>query len=196
MKNYVFCKHRNDINKCLDCNRATCPSVSNILYGVVFKLPIIKQIYDYISHKQFDKQIKLEEEQFEKYGYCETESIKLIFGVKSYDDLCECDVNLYTMNDLDVLYDKETKKYSVSVEAIYQFDSIEGQVRYLNQLLHEFTKYMTDNKLDTNYQISFYDIFYGHMGIDCVAESIEECYAKFKFIVEGFDRMSRIGIGE
>ena len=89
-----------------------------------------------------------------------------------------------------------SKKYSVSVEAIYQFDSIEGQVRYLNKLLHEFTKYMTDNKLDTNYNISFYDIFYGHIAIDCVADSIEECYARFKFIVEGFDRMNWIGGNE
>ena len=194
MKNYVFCKHRNDIDKCLDCNRATCPSISNILYGVVFKLPIIKQIYDHISHKQFDKQIKLEGEQFEKYGYCENESIKLIFGILSGDEFCREDgATLYSMNDLDVIYDKQTKKYSVSVEAIYQFDSIEGQVRYLNQLLYEFTNYMTDNKLDTNYQISFYDIFYGHIRIDCVGESIEECYARFKVIVEGFNRMNRIG---
>ena len=189
MKNYVFCKHRNNIDKCLDCDR-TCPSVSNILYGVIFELPIIKQIYDNLLYKQHEKQMKLEEEIFEKYGDCEDESIKLIFGIKSYDDLCECDVNLYTMNDLDVIYDKNTKKYSASVEAIYQFDSIEGQVRYLNQLLHEFTKYMTDNNLNTNYQISFYDIFYGHIAIDCVADSIEECYSRFKFIVEGFDRMN------
>lgn len=186
MKNYVFCKH-NNTEKCYNCDR-TCPSVSNILYGVVFKLPIIKQIYKYISNKIFEKDIKLEEEMFEKYGDCENESIKLIFGVKSYDDLCECDVNLYTMNDLDVIYDKQNKKYSISIEAFYQFDSIEGQVRYLNGLLEKFTKYMTDNNFDKNYKISFYDIFYGNININCIANSIEECYARFKFIVEGFNR--------
>lgn len=188
MKNYVFCKH-NNTEKCYNCER-TCPSVSNILYGVVFELPIIKQIYKYISNKIFEKAIKLEEEMFEKYGDCENESIKLIFGVKSYDDLCECDVNLYTMNDLDVIYDKQTKKYSISIEAIYQFDSIEGQVKYLNGLLEKFTKYMTDNNFDKNYKISFYDIFYGGININCIANSIEECYARFKFIVEGFDKMN------
>ena len=188
MKNYVFCKHYNT-EKCYNCER-TCPSVSNILYGVVFKLPIIKQIYKYISNKIFEKAIKLEEEMFEKYGDCENESIKLIFGVKSYDDLCECDVNLYTMNNLEVIYDKQTKKYSISIDAIYQFNSIEGQVRYLNGLLEKFTKYMTDNNFDKNYKISFYDIFYGNININCIANSIEECYARFKFIVEGFDRMN------
>ena len=188
MKNYVFCKH-NNTEKCYNCER-TCPSVSNILYGVVFKLPIIKKIYKYISNKIFKKAIKLEEEMLEKYGDCENESIKLIFGVKSYDDLCECDANLYTMNDLNVIYDKQTKKYSISIETIYQFDSIEGEVKYLNGLLEKFTKYMTDNNLDKNYKISFYDIFYGDINIDCIANSIEECYARFKFIVEGFNRMN------
>lgn len=188
MKNYVFCKH-NNTEKCYNCER-TCPSVSNILYGVVFELPIIKQIHKYISNKIFEKVIKLEEEIFEKYGDCENESIKLIFGVKSYDDLCECDVNLYTMNDLDVIYDKQTKKYSISIEAFYQFKSINSEVKYLNGLLEKFTKYMTDNNFDKNYKISFYDVFYGNINIDCIANSIEECYARFKFIVEGFDRMN------
>lgn len=188
MKNYVFCKH-NNTEKCYNCER-TCPSVSNILHGVVFELPIIKQIYKYISNKIFEKAIKLEEEMFEKYGDCEDESIKLIFGVKSYDDLCECDANLYTMNDLAVIYDKQTKKYSIIIETFYQFDSIEGQVGYLNGLLEKFTKYMTENNLDKNYKISFYDIFYCDININCIANSIEECYARFKFIVEGFDRMN------
>ena len=53
MKNYVFCKNKNNHEECSHCSRKTCPSVSNILHGVVFKLPIIKQIYDYISNKQF-----------------------------------------------------------------------------------------------------------------------------------------------
>ena len=104
MKNYVFCKQDN----CQECNRK-CPSVSNILHGVVFKLPIIKQIYDYVSHKQFVRGLELEEEMLEKYGDCENESIKLIFGVLSGDEFCREDgANLYTMNDLDVIYDKRT----------------------------------------------------------------------------------------
>ena len=188
MKNYVFCKH-NNTEKCYNCER-TCPSVSNILYGVVFELPIIKQIHKYISNKIFEKAMKLEEEILKKYGDCENESIKLIFSIKSYDDLCECDANLYTMNDLDVIYDKQTKKYSISIETFYQFDSIEGEVKYLNGLLEKFTKYMTDNNFDKDYKISFYDIFYGDININCIANSIEECYARFKFIVEGFNRMN------
>ena len=189
MKNYVFCKYRNNYEKRLHCSRKTCPSVSNILYGVVFKLPIIKQIYDYISDKRYDKQMKIEEEIFNKYGDCENESIKLIFGIKSYDDLCECGANLYTMNDLDVIYDKESKRYSASVEAIYQWDDKSGIVRYLQSLLSQFTKYMTDNNLDTNYKISFYDMFYGKIAIECEADTIEECYAKFKFMVDGYCRI-------
>ena len=186
MKNYVFCKNKNNYEECLHCSRKTCPSISNILYGIVFKLPIIKQIYNYISDKQFEKQMKDEEEIFNKYGDCENESIKLIFGVKSYDDLCKCDANLYTMNDLDVIYDKQSKKYSADVEAIYQWDDKSGIVIYLQSLLNQFTKYMTDNNLDTNYKISFYDMFYGKIAMECEADTIEELYAKFKFMVDGY----------
>ena len=86
-------------------------------------------------------------------------------------------------------YDKETKKYSVDIEAIYQWDDKSGIAIYLQSLLNQFTKYMTDNNLKTNYKISFYDIFYGKIGIECEADTIEECYAKFKFIVDGYCRM-------
>ena len=190
MRNYVFCKNRNNQEECLRCSRKTCPSMSNILHGVVFELPIIKQIYNYISDKQFDKQMKIEEEIFNKYGDCENESIKLIFATLSYDEMVrQRGATLYTMNDLDVIYDKETKKYSVDIEAIYQWDDKSGIAIYLQSLLNQFTKYMTDNNLKTNYKISFYDIFYGKIAIECEADTIEECYAKFKFIVDGYCRM-------
>lgn len=190
MKNYIFCRYdhgkNKDLSKCINCSRKMCPSISNILYGVVFKLPIIKQIYNYLSDKRFDKQMKEENEVFDKYGDCENESIKLIFGVKSYDDLCKCGANLYTMNDLDVIYDKNSRTYSVSIESIYHWDDKKGILTYLKNLLSQFTQYMIDNRLDTNYKISFYDMFYSKICIDCVADTIEECYAKFKFMVDGY----------
>jgi flagellin-specific chaperone FliS len=167
-----------------------CPSISNILHGVVFKIPIIKQIYDYILNKQFERQLKFEEDRFNKYGDCEDEKIKLIFGTLSYDEMVrQYGATLYTMNDLDIIYDKESKKYSASVEAIYQWDDKSGIFKYLQSLLSQFTKYMIDNNLDTTYKIVFYDIFYGNITIDCVADTIEECYAKFKFMVEGYCKM-------
>lgn len=190
MKNYVFCKDRNNNEKCIHCNRKMCPSVSNILYGVIFEIPIIKQIYNYLYHKKFMKELKHEEDILEKYGDCETNTIKLIFATLSNDEMVkQYGATLYTMNDLDVIYDKETKKYSVDIEAIYQWDDKSGIAIYLQSLLNQFTKYMTDNNLKTNYKISFYDIFYGKIAIECEADTIEECYAKFKFIVDGYCRM-------
>ena len=186
MKNFVFCKYRNEPTKCINCHKR-CPSVSNILYGIIFELPIIKQIYKYISDKKFDKYMKFEEDRFNKYGDCEDEKIKLIFGTLSCDEMVrQYGATLYTMNDLDIIYNKESKKYSASVEAIYQWDDEGGIVKYLQSLLSQFTKYMIDNNLDTTYKIVFYDIFYGNITMDCVADTIEECYAKFKFMVEGY----------
>lgn len=155
----------------------------------IFKLPIIKQIYNKLGDIRFDKAIKLEEAMFVKYGYTETEDIKLIFGIKSWDCLNSCDVNLYTMNDLDIIYDKNSKKYLVSIESCYQWDNKDDTIIYLQSLLLEFTQYMNDNQLNTNYQISFYNIFNGSIGLDCTSDSIEECYSKFKFMVDGYCRM-------
>lgn len=189
MKNFVFCKYRNEPAKCINCHKR-CPSISNILYGIIFKLPIIKQIYKYISDKKFDKYMKFEEDRFNKYGDCEDEKIKLVFATLSGDEMVrQYGATLYTMNDLDIIYDKESKKYSASVEAIYQWDDEGGTVKYLQSLLSQFTKYMIDNNLDTTYKIVFYDIFYGNITMDCVADTIEECYAKFKFMVEGYCKM-------
>ena len=76
-----------------------------------------------------------------------------------------------------------------TIEAIYQWDDDSGIIIYLQSLLNQFTKYMTDNNLNTNYKISFYDIFYGKIAMICEADTIEECYAKFKFMVDGYCRM-------
>lgn len=189
MKNYVFCKYRNEPTKCINCHKR-CPSISNILYGIIFKLPIIKQIYDKIDDIRYDKQANELEDTLAKYGDCEDEKIKLIFGVISYDDLCgSSHANLYTMNDLEVCYDKNTKKYNVSVETAYMFMSEKDEMKYIKALLSQFTKYMNENRLDTNYQIGLFVLFSGGFGIDCTSDSIEECYAKFKFMVEGYCRM-------
>ena len=55
-----------------------------------------------------------------------------IWGLLSYDDLSGAEeANIYTMNDFDILYDKATKKYIISVETIYSFfDGKQGEINY------------------------------------------------------------------
>ena len=109
-------------------------------------------------------------------------SLKFIWGVKSWDDLTGKDTSLFTMNDIDITYDRDTKMYNLSIETIFMFEGSkeEEECKYLRHLLDKFNKYMDDNKLSKDYKtyLAMYDCF--------SAESIEELYFKFRVFVEGY----------
>ena len=109
--------------------------------------------------------------------------MKHIWGIKSYDDITGMDCNIYTMNDIDITYHRDARKYSLGVETAYIFETKENECKYLRRLLNAFTKYMDDNNLDKNYDIC---LFMSKPIISNVAHSIEELYANFKIYVEGY----------
>ena len=82
--------------------------------------------------------------------------MKFIWGLKSYDDLSSCDANLETMNDIDLIYLKDEKKYVLGVETEYMFNSKEAEKEYFKALLDEFTKWMKEQGYDTNSTLRIY----------------------------------------
>ena len=115
--------------------------------------------------------------------YCENEAMKFIWGVKSWDDLTGADACLYTMNDIDITYDKERKIYMLGVETAYIFKSYEAECEYLQDCLKAFTKYMDDNGLSKNEP---YRLWMNNPCTNMEAETIEELYTNFKIFVNGF----------
>ena len=113
--------------------------------------------------------------------YTENIDYKFIFGVISYDDLSYNKPNLLTMNDLDVLYNKHNKTYSWDIECVYSFPNKEGKKKYLKRLLKCFTKFMKEHNYNTELD-GFYTIFSNVNEFD----TIEECYANFKYCVNGY----------
>ena len=112
----------------------------------------------------------------------ENEDMKYIFGVISYDDLTSNNrPNLLTMNDLDIIFDKHNKTYSWSVEYIYSFPNRDGKKKYLKRLLKCFTKFMKEHNYDTELD-GFHTMFANVTEFD----TIEECYANFKYCVNGY----------
>ena len=109
-------------------------------------------------------------------------SLKFIWGVKSWDDLSSEDTSLFTMNDIDITYDRDTKLYNLSIETIYMFEDNKEkeECKYLKYLLDKFSKYMDDNGYSKDYKtyLAMYDCF--------SAETIGELYFKFKIFVEGY----------
>ena len=113
----------------------------------------------------------------------ETDETKFIWGVKSWDDLTGKDACMWTMNDIDITYEKKEKKYMLGIETAYMFKTHADECRYLQDCLKAFTKYMDDNGLEKNKP---YILFMSNPCTSMEAESIEELYVNFKIFVDGF----------
>ena len=162
-----------------------CKSLSNIYYETIIKFFPFKQIYDFRSERAWRKEEKYNKEMDEKYGDCtlETDDIKFIWGVKSFDDLSSSNACLYTMNDIDLTYDKQKREYMLGIETAYMFDSYDDECKYLSDCLKAFTKYMDDNGLNKNEP---FRLFMNNLCTNMVANSIEELYTNFKIFVNGY----------
>ena len=113
-------------------------------------------------------------------------SLKHIWGIESWDDLTGKVACLYTMNDIDITYDRKSKLYMLGIETAYMFkeNRKEEECRYLRQLSDAFTKYMDDNGYLKDYDICLF--MTSPPTILTSAESIEELYINFKIFVEGY----------
>lgn len=114
----------------------------------------------------------------------ENEIIKFIWGVKSWDDLCDSDACLYTMNDIELVCLKDENKYTLGLETIFEFENEEDKMAYLNSCLDAFTKFMVENGYNTEVKPHWYDVFMG--GMSEHFDNIEECYGMFKLLVNGY----------
>ena len=162
-----------------------CKSLSNIYYGTLINFFPFKQIDNLLTEIALKKENKYAEEMDKKYGdyALETDDYKFIWGVKSWDDLSGADASMFTMNDIDITYDKKKKVYMLGVETAYMFDTHEGECKYLQDCLKAFTKYMDDNGLNKNEP---YRLFMNDLCTNMTAETIEELYVNFKIFVDGF----------
>lgn len=186
-KQCIFCKYKYDKDACFDAtynHNYECPSISNILHGKIYKLPVIKQVYNWVSNIRFEKEMKAYEENY--INEYETQDMLFVWGVISYDELTSNKANLYTMNDLDLIYHKDKNKYSLSVETIYMFNNKSTQYRYMQSLLDKFTNWMNENNYDITKEFALFKVFTDGISINTKFDSIEEAYAAFKMMVNGF----------
>ena len=162
-----------------------CKSLSNIYYGTIIKFFPFKQIHSLIKNFAYWRHDKYLARMSNKYGdfSLETDDIKFIWGVKSLDDLSGANACLYTMNDIEIIYDKKKKEYILGVETAYVFSTRVDECDYLRNCLKAFTKYMDDNGLKKNKP---YDLFLNDTCTSTTAETIEELYVNFKIFVDGF----------
>ena len=198
--NCIFCKYKK-LNKNHDyaCMKSwkkdeygypigECNSLSNIWYGKInkhFPFNIIQYFID-------KREEKITEQYYNDYNedFTENSSMKFIWGLKSYNDLSSCDANLETMNDIDLIYLKDEKRYILGVETAYMFNSKEAEKEYFKVLLDKFTKWMEEQGYNTNSTLNTYDdmyeIFSGYININTHFNTIENAYRTFKLLVNEY----------
>ena len=162
-----------------------CKSLSNIYYGTLIKFFPFKQIDYFLTNRAWRKEEKYIKEMDKEYGdyTLETDDLKFIWGIKSCDDLSCANACLYTMNDIDIIYDKKKKEYILGIETAYLFKTYNDECKYLSDCLKAFTKYMDDNGLNKNEP---FRLFMNNPCTNMVANSIEELYTNFKIFVNGY----------
>ena len=160
------------------------PSWNNIKYC----MPIVKYVVNLFDSIEIAKEERYEEKMIKKYGdsTIENEDCKFIWGIKSPYDLTGHDCNLYTMNDIDITYDKKNKVYYLGIETAYVFKDHQSECDYLKDLLKFFTTYMDANKLNKNEEFM---LFMENPCIGTTADSIEKLYTDFRIFVEGYCRI-------
>lgn len=146
---------------------------------------LIRRIKNYIEDNKFDKEL----EEYQNYYYInenETKDLLFIWGILSHDNIGDSKhANMFTLNDLDIIYHKDEKKYSLHVETIYMFQE-NGQYGYMQSLLDEFTQWMIKNNYNINRSFPLFKVFTDGISINTKFDSIEEAYAAFKMMVNGY----------
>lgn len=113
---------------------------------------------------------------------------KFIWGLRSGDDLSSFkDTNFYTMNDLDLYYDRKREVYILDIECSYIFDSTEAEVKYLRGLRESLKEYLLSQGVEFNFKPRLWNAYLGAKKAFCEADTLEELYWQFNTFVKGFE---------
>lgn len=110
--------------------------------------------------------------------------LKYIWGV---DLSCPSkQTSFYDLTDMDIMYNRETNKYLLSVDC--NTSPIDKGVcaKYLEDLLSAFNKFMKTQDPFINIDIELSDLIIGDI---TQADTLEELYLKFRIFVEGYKRV-------
>ena len=120
----------------------------------------------------------------------ENEEMKFIWGLITCDDFSASKPNLLTMNDIDLIYLKNEKKYILGIETAYCFNNKQDEKKYLQHLLDNFTDWMIKNGYNTDSYLNpygdFVELFSEGININTHFDTIETAYKTFNILVSGY----------
>lgn len=116
----------------------------------------------------------------------EEDGMLFVWGVKSPDDDSENDADLYTKNDIDIVYNMQKDYFTLSIDTNYYFDSDADQKQYAADLLAQLKHFMRNAGLDTHVMLSLDEMARYNLYSDF--EDLETLYAAARMILLGYSR--------
>lgn len=132
---------------------------------------------EFLKEEMIEEGLSLEEVE-KRYDF--------IWGIKSLDCFTSSEANLFTMNDIDIIFNKEEKLYYLSIETAYMFRDQKAECKYLRDLLDAFTLFMKEKGYNTEEPYFFW---MSSPFPEMKAESIPELYTNFRIVVEGYNAL-------
>lgn len=113
----------------------------------------------------------------------ENKYCKFIWGVLSADEPLNGSANLYTNNDIEIVYFKKIKKYSLSINTAFIFSSYKEEKEYLESCLKALDSFMDKNGYNKEEPFT---LFLSTPALTMSSFSIEHLYTQFKIFVDGY----------
>ena len=143
----------------------------------------------------------------EKYNPYVSNNWIFVWGVKSQKDFTNNSVNIFTMNDIDIIYNIKTQRYIIEIDEAYAFDTLKDKQIYFTKLFVLFEKWyesmgyditkISDMQLSENEKhkilkhinnIASYQEWNNYYG--CQSEDIFSLYIKFKFFIKEYNKLT------
>lgn len=142
-----------------------------------------------------------------KYNPYVSNNLVFIWGVKSLCDFTNNSANIFTMNDIDVVYNIEIQQYIIGVEETYSFDSLKDKQIYFTKLFVLFEKWYESMGYNitkiSDMQLSEIEkqkilkhiseiVSYREWNncYVCQSKDIFDLYIKFKFFVKEYNKLT------
>lgn len=109
-------------------------------------------------------------------------NLEHIWGIPSSGTEC----NIFTLNDFDITYLKDRKKYIMELESIYDFETSDDERKYIVDICNKFTDWMDEKGYNRYKKLDFYDLFCKNCSIKSEFDTIEDLYAVFAMLVRTY----------
>ena len=104
---------------------------------------------------------------------------EFIWGIASTPNP-SIEASLCTLNDIDIVFDKQDQVYMLELETTYRFKTKREECKYLVGLLDRLSKWMDEEEISRSEKLAIWD------GISFTSRTIENLYTQFLCYVNGY----------